>query len=486
MSQSAVLTRANVAALPGMDPYALPVTNPATGEEVGRAPRATRADLDAAVAAARAAYPAWRATPIAERQKVIAAFGAKVMEHADELARLLTAEQGKPLRDATSEVMGAAYWMSAFSTRDLPVTVLADTEERRTEQRHVPLGVVGAIAPWNFPIFLALWKVAPALLAGNTLLLKPSPFTPLTALRIAELVRDVVPPGVFAVITGDDDLGPWITAHPDIDKISFTGSTATGRKVMESASATLKRVTLELGGNDAAIVLPDADIDAVVPDLFWAAFRNSGQICLATKRLYVHADIYDRFRDALVAFAATIRVGDGSQEGVELGPVQNEPQYRRVLSLIEDCRARGLAFAAGGEGVVHDGPGLFVPVTIIDNPPDDARVVVEEAFGPVLPLLRYTNIDEVVARANDSPYGLTGSVWGRDTDAARAVAERLEAGIVWVNEAQALTPDMPFGGHKQSGMGVESGLDGLLEYTASQVVSVRRAPGPPVEVAPVG
>lgn len=470
----------------GADEGGIAVVNPATGEEIGRAPRATRADLDAAVAAARAAFPAWRATPIGERQRIVAAFGAKVMEHADELARLLTTEQGKPLRDATSEIMGAAYWMTSFAARDLPVTVLEESAERRTEQRRVPIGVVGAIAPWNFPVFLALWKVAPALLAGNTMLLKPSPFTPLTTLRIAELVEGIVPAGGFTVITGGDELGPWITAHPGIDKISFTGSTATGRKVMQSASATLKRVTLELGGNDPAIVLPDADLDSVVPDLFWAAFRNSGQICLATKRLYVHADIYDRFRDALVAYAATVRVGNGLEEASQLGPVQNAQQYRRVLSLIDDCRRRGLTFAAGGEGVDADARGLFVPITIIDNPPDDARVVTEEAFGPVLPLLRFTDTEGVIARANDSPYGLTGSVWGRDTDAARAVAERLDAGIVWVNESQALTPDMPFGGHKQSGIGVESGLDGLLEYTASQVVSVRYAPGSAIEVAPVG
>ncbi len=463
-----------------------PVFNPATGAEVGRMPLASRADLDRAVLAARAAYPGWRATPYARRQELVAAFGARVAEHADDLARLLTAEQGKPLADAMSEVAGAAYWMGAFAARELPVTVLSETEERRVEQRRLPLGVVAAIAPWNFPVFLALWKVAPALLAGNTLLLKPSPFTPLTTLRIAELVEGLLPPGVCTVITGGDELGPWITAHPGIDKISFTGSTATGRKVMESASATLKRVTLELGGNDAAIVLPDADLDTVVPDLFWGAFRNSGQICLATKRLYVHDAIYDRFRDALVAYAATVEVGDGAQDGVQLGPVQNEPQYRRVLSLIDDCRRRGLTFAAGGSDEAPSGRGLFVPITIIDNPPDDARVVTEEAFGPVLPLLRFSDVDEAVSRANDSPFGLTGSVWSRDAQAARAVAERLEAGIVWVNETQALTPDMPFGGRKQSGFGVENGLDGLLEYTASQVVSVRKAPGAPVEVAPVG
>lgn len=463
----------------------LEVLNPATERPVGTAPRASRAQLDRAVAAARAAFTPWKRRPIGERQAAVAAFGRAIGANVPELAALLTAEQGKPLADATREVAGAAMWMQAVATHDLPVTVLEESATRRVEQRHVPLGVVAAIAPWNFPIMLAHWKVAPALLAGNTVLLKPSPFTPLTTLRIAELVREIMPPGVYNVVTGGDELGPWMTSHPGIDKVSFTGSTATGRRVMESASATLKRVTLELGGNDAAIVLPDADLDHVVPDLFWAAFRNSGQICIAAKRIYVHSDIYDRFRDAFVAFARTVPMGDGAADGTALGPVQNVAQYRRVLDLIDDCRTNEHRFALGGDPVPETRDGYFIPVTIVDNPPDDSRIVTEEPFGPVVPLLRFDDVDDVVSRANASPYGLAGSVWSADPVRALAVAEQLDTGTVWINECQYLTPFQPFGGHKQSGLGVESGRDGLLEYTNTQVITIRSAPAamPPVPAA---
>lgn len=454
------------------------VINPATGAEIGQAPRASRADLDAAVTAAREAFASWRRTPIETRQQIVGSIGQRIAEHAEELAVILTSEQGKPLADARNEILGSAFLMQAAATRSLPVQVLEETAERRIEQHAVPLGVVAAIAPWNVPIALAMWKVAPALVAGNTMVLKPSPFTPLTTLRIAELVRHLVPAGVLNVVTGGDELGPWMTSHPGFDKISFTGSTLTGRKVMESAAASLKRITLELGGNDAAIVLPDVDLDTVVPALFWSAFGNSGQICMATKRLYVHADIYERFRDAFVAYARTVPMGDGAAAGTRLGPVQNRSQYDRVRKLIDDCRAANLTFALGEEEAAPSSPGFFVPVTIIDNPPDASPVVTEEAFGPLLPLLSFDSDEDVVRRANDTPYGLTGSVWGRDLVRAKAIAEQLEVGFAWVNEAQAVTLDTPFGGRKQSGIGVENGQDGLLEYTATQVVSVRKAPEP--------
>lgn len=454
----------------------LDVVNPATEQVIGRVPNASRDDLDMAVAAARAAFPAWKRTPLAERQKVIAAFAKAISDNTEELAALITAEQGKPLSESMMEVMGAVMWMQAASTMDLPVTVLEDNADHRVEQRHVPLGVVGAIVPWNVPVGLGHWKVAPALLAGNTMVLKPSPLTPLSTLRIAELVRDIVPAGVYNVVVGGDELGPWITSHPDIDKITFTGSSATGRKVMASASATLKRVTLELGGNDAAIVLPDVDIDAVVPDLFWAAFGNCGQVCIAAKRIFVHADIYDRFRDVFVAYAASVKVGNGAEAGVQMGPLQNAAQYGRVLKLINDCRTQGYTFLTGEAGPPEDQKGYFVPITIIDNPPDDSRIVAEEQFGPILPLLRYNDEEEVIRRANSTSLGLGGSVWSSDLDHAVAVGEQLDTGTVWINETIYLTPGQPFGGHKQSGIGVESGMDGLLEYTNIQVISVRKKP----------
>ena len=450
----------------------LDVVNPATEEVIASVPDATQADLDAAVNAARAAFPGWSATPIAERKAKLTALGQAVMANADPLMRLLTREQGKPHAEAQGEVMGAGYWLMAAAGLDLPVTVNEDSEERYSETRHVPLGVVGAIAPWNFPMILAMFKVAPALLAGNTMVLKPSPFTPLSTLKFGELARDILPAGVLNIVTGGDDLGPWMTSHPGFDKISFTGSTATGKRVMQSAAPTLKRVTLELGGNDAAIVMPDVDVEKVSEELFWAAFRNNGQICIATKRMYVHQDIYDQLRDALVAYAKTVKVGDGSEQGTQIGPINNKQQYARVLELIQDAKDKGYTFLVGGEKA--EVPGYFVPVTILDNPPEDARIVQEEQFGPVLPLLKFDDYESVIAKANATDYGLGGSVWGDDEDKAFEIAQRIASGTVWVNETQHLSPMAAFGGMKQSGVGVEGGLEGLLEYTNAQTITRKK------------
>ncbi|QQV77385.1 aldehyde dehydrogenase family protein [Sphingomonas aliaeris] len=449
------------------------VVNPATEAVIAQAPDATRAELDAAVDAARAAFPGWAATPIDDRRAALNALGDAILANIDGLKRLLTAEQGKPHGDAESEIGGAGMWLKGAATLDLPVTVNEDSAERYSETRHVPIGVVGAIAPWNFPMILAMFKVGPALLAGNALVLKPSPFTPLTTLKFGEIAAGILPPGVLNVVTGGDALGPWITGHPGIDKVSFTGSTATGRRVMQSASATLKRVTLELGGNDPAIVMPDVDVAKVAEELFWAAFRNNGQICIATKRMYVHTDIYDELKAAIVAYAKTVRIGDGAEQGTQIGPINNKPQYDRVLDLIGDAKDRGYSFLIGGEQ--RDAPGYFIPVTIIDNPPEDSRIVQEEQFGPVLPLIRFDDLDDVIAKANATEFGLGASVWSADEDRALAVARRIASGTVWINETQHLTPLAAFGGMKQSGLGVEGGREGLLEYTNAQTVTRRRS-----------
>ena len=449
-----------------------PVINPATEAVIAEAPDCSREQLDQAVAAARAAFPAWKAKSIDERRHYLHAISARLFEHLDGLKRLLTLEQGKPFGDAEFEVGGAGMFVQGTATLTLPETVNEDSGERRSITRHVPIGVVGAISPWNFPVILAFFKVGPALLAGNTIILKPSPFTPLTTLKIGELLRDVLPPGVLNIVSGGDALGPWITEHPGIDKVSFTGSTATGKRVMQSAAGNLKRVTLELGGNDAAIVLPDVDVNKVAPDLFWAAFRNNGQICIASKRMYIHKDVYEPLKDAIVDYAKTVKVGDGSEQGTQIGPVQNQQQYRRVLDLIEDSKRQGHKFLLGGE--VPAGKGYFLPVTILDNPPEDSRIVREEQFGPILPLLKVDSVEEAVARANASDYGLGGSVWSADPEKALAIGEQLETGTVWINETQHLTPLAPFAGHKQSGVGVENGTDGLLEYTNVQTVVVRK------------
>jgi aldehyde dehydrogenase (NAD+) len=448
------------------------VLNPATGQVIGSAPDCTPEQLDAAVAAARKAFPVWSATPIEKRREALLGIAGVLGGNVEELKRLLTSEQGKPHEGAMGDVLGGAYWCQATSTLEIPEKVVEDSAERHGITRHVPIGVVGAIAPWNFPIILAMFKVAPALLAGNTVVLKPSPFTPLTTLRMGELLRGVLPDGVLNIVTGGDALGPWMTSHPGIDKISFTGSSATGRKVMASASETLKRVTLELGGNDAAIVLPDVDVAEVAEKLFWAAFGNSGQICIATKRMYVHKDIYEPLKTAIVDYAKTVKMGDGGEQGTQLGPINNKLQYERVLDLIADSKAKGYKFLMGGD--VSPAPGYFVPITIIDNPPEDSRIVQEEQFGPVLPLLSFDTLEEAIDRANASPYGLGASIWTADEAKALDISSRIAAGTVWINETQHLSPLGAFGGHKQSGLGSEGALEGLLEYTNTQTVYIKK------------
>ncbi|MFA5122004.1 aldehyde dehydrogenase family protein [Zavarzinia sp.] len=454
-------------------PNRLEVRNPADGQVFAAVPDAGAAELDLAIQAATRALPAWRAKPWAERQALVARIGETISTHAEELIRLLTREQGKPTEQARFEVLGAAQWCAAVATMVEPIEVIEDTAAHRVETRHVPIGVVGAISPWNFPVMLSIWKIAPAILAGNTMVLKPSPFTPLAVLRLGELLRDVLPPGVVNVITGGDALGPLMTGHPGFGKISFTGSTATGRRVMASAAPTLKRVTLELGGNDPAVVFPDVDVRTTAEQLFWSAFTNSGQVCVATKRAYVHDEIYDDMLNALAEVAAAVRMGDGREQGSVLGPVQNKPQYDRVRALIEDSRQNGHRVIEAG--AAPEGEGYFIPVTLVDNPPEDARIVQEEQFGPVLPLLRFTDEEDVIARANATEYGLAATVWTADEARARRLADRIEAGSVWINEALAISPFAAFGGHKQSGVGVENGLGGLLEFTNPKTVTMKRA-----------
>ena len=449
------------------------VINPATAEPFITVPDCSAEQLDDAVRAARSAQPAWAALSIEERKVKVASLATALSDNIEELQRLLTMEQGKTLADAAGEITYAGYWFQSAASLDLPIEIVEDLPERRTETHRVPLGVVGAILPWNYPILLLAWKVVPALVAGNCVVIKPSPFTPLTTLRVGELMRGSLPPGVLNIVSGGDELGRWMTEHPGIDKISFTGSTATGKRIVKSAADSMKRVTLEMGGNDAAIVFPDVDVPAVAEALFWGAFSNSGQVCVAAKRIYVHEDIYDAFRDAFIDYAKTIEVGDGARQGVRLGPVQNKPQFDRVRNLIEDSRVSGQTILTAGEGPSER--GYFIPVTIIDNPPDDSRIVAEEPFGPVVPLLKFSAEDEVIKRANDSAFGLAGSVWSADFNRAAAVARRLECGTVWINGIHDSPIDSPIAGHKQSGLGIENGQHGLLEYTNAQTLILRRS-----------
>jgi acyl-CoA reductase-like NAD-dependent aldehyde dehydrogenase len=449
----------------------MPVINPATEETIAACPRASLNQLNEAVAAAKAAFPAWAATPIGERRKAIAQMADKIEQNTDELARLLTREQGKPIADATGEVQGMAAFFRYFATLDLPVRIIEDSAGRKVEAHRRPLGVIGAIVPWNYPLLILAFKLPPALLAGNTLVVKPAPTTPLSSLLFAALIADVLPKGVINFITDANDLGDALTHHPDVRKISFTGSTATGRKVMASAAETLKRITLELGGNDAAVVLDDAVPATVAKGIFSGAFQNSGQVCLAIKRLYVHESIYDSLCEELAQLAEAAIVDDGSKQGTQLGPLQNRMQYEKVKAFLDDARKHGTIIAGGD---VIDRPGFFIRPTIVRDITEGSRLVDEEQFGPVLPVLKYADTDEAIRRANATTYGLGASVWSSDTDRAHDVATRLEAGTVWINTHLDMAPHIPFGGSKHSGIGVEFGEEGLAEFTQLQVINLAR------------
>ncbi|MEO6079079.1 MAG: aldehyde dehydrogenase family protein [Steroidobacteraceae bacterium] len=447
------------------------VVNPATEQVVAACPRADLAQLNQAVAAAKAAFPSWAATPLAERARLLLKLADAIDAQAPQLAPLLTQEQGKPLGGAFYELMIASGNIRGFAAMDLPATLLSETEQTKIIRQRLPLGVVAAITPWNFPVIMMVTKLAPALLAGNTVVVKPAPTTPLTTLRVGELCAQIFPPGVVNVIADVNDLGNALTSHPDVAKIAFTGSTATGRKVMGSAAPSLKRLTLELGGNDAAIVLDDVNPQEIAPKLFFAAMVNSGQVCLAAKRIFVHESIYDAVCTELGKIADAAVIGNGLDDGVQFGPVQNRMQFEKVQAIVEDARKHGQVI---GGGKTHQGPGYFIHPTVVTGLPDNARLVCEEQFGPVMPVLKYSTIDEVVERANASEYGLGATVWSASTERALQVAERLEAGTVWVNKHLDLPPEIPFGGVKQSGYGVEQGQQGLEEFTRMRIVNIAK------------
>jgi len=449
----------------------LSVINPATEEVAGICARASEAQLDAAVAAAREAQPGWAAMPIGERRAALERVADIVVANAQELGGILTLEQGKPLGEAVGEAYGLSMFTRHFAASELPVEVLEDSDERRVEAHRVPLGVVAAIVPWNFPLILLGFKLGPALIAGNTLVVKPAPTTPLATLRLGELIADALPPGVINIVADDNDLGPKISAHPGIRKVSFTGSTATGARVMAGAAATLKRITLEMGGNDAGVVLGDVDPKEIAPKLFQSAFANCGQICIAMKRLYVHEDIYDAVCDELAGIASTKRIGDGTDDATELGPLQNEKQYERVKELIAEAAKAGKVIA-GGEA--PDRPGYFIEPTIIRDLTEGVRLVDEEQFGPALPVLKFSDADAAIDRINRCPEGLGGSIWSNDVAEATRLAARMEAGTVWVNKHADLDPAIPFGGAKQSGFGTELGREGVAEFTQLKVINIAR------------
>ncbi|CAM1508816.1 Fc.00g025550.m01.CDS01 [Cosmosporella sp. VM-42] len=446
--------------------------NPATGSPNPPVPLSTLQDVNQAVNSAKDAFRSWANTPFGERKQCLLAFIDALIEHEQDLAKLLVMEQGKPIIWAEREVRSAVQWLQAFCALDLKDEVMDEDDQTRIVRRYTPLGVAVGIVPWNYPLALACGKLGPATLAGNPIIIKPSPFTPYCALKLGEMAQNYFPPGVVQVLSGDDELGPWLTAHPGPEKISFTGSTRVGKMIMQSAANTMKRLTLELGGNDPAIVCKDVNVKETAEKIAHLSFLNCGQICLAIKRVYVHEHIYDDFRDAMVTYAESLKVGEGNVEGVFLGPIQNETQYERVKGFISDIEKEDWKLATGGN--VGNKPGFFIDPTIIDNPADDSRIVTEEPFGPIIPLLTWKDEADVLVRANDTRMGLGASVWSNDIDQASRMAVQLEAGSVWVNDHFALRAHIPYGGHKESGVGLELGMGGLLAFCNTQILYLKK------------
>ncbi|HTH27363.1 MAG TPA: aldehyde dehydrogenase family protein [Sphingobium sp.] len=451
--------------------FTLDVINPATGAAFATVSRASEAQLLGAVAAAKAAQPGWAARPLTERRDAVLRLADRIDAEAEKIARTLVLEQGKPLPQAQMEVGFASIFLRYFADQDLAPEVIQDDEAYRIEMHYRPLGVVAGITPWNFPFLIGIYKLGPAVLLGNSFVWKPAPTTPVTALMMAGILNEIFPAGVVNIIVDNNDLGGPLSQHPDVAKISFTGSTATGRKIMAAAASSLKRLTLELGGNDAGIVLPDADIRKTAQGVVGSAFFNTGQVCIALKRLYVHRSIYDEMCAALAEEVGNLCVGDGLEQGTTVGPLQNAMQYAKVDRYLEAANRDGTIIAGGRK---MDRTGYFVEPTLVRDIADGSPLVDEEQFAPILPVIAYDDVEDVIARANASEYGLGGSVWGVSQEATDAVAARIESGTVWINHHTHFGPHIPFAGAKQSAVGSEFGREGLLEFSQKTVVSRAR------------
>jgi acyl-CoA reductase-like NAD-dependent aldehyde dehydrogenase len=448
------------------------ILDPATGEVVGEAPIHTLEYLEQAVAAAKAAQPAWAALGHDARSAALLKAADAVERSAEELARLLSREQGKPLNgpNARFEVGACAAWLRVAATTPLEPETLVDDGETYAELHYKPIGVVGAIGPWNWPMMITVWQIAPALRMGNAVVVKPSEYTPLSVLALIKVINEELTEGLLSVVSGGRDVGARLAEHPAIGKIMFTGSTATGKAIIKSSADTVKRLTLELGGNDAGIVLPDADPKAIAEGLFWGAFINTGQTCAALKRLYVHTDIYDAVCEELTKVAAAMPMGNGLDENNVLGPLQNKAQYSIVANLVDAAKESGARVLLGGNPDSSQ-PGYFYPTTLVADIDNDNPLVAEEQFGPALPIIRYRTLDEAVENANALDTGLGASVWSSNLPAAREVAARIQAGTVWINKHGAVDPRIPFGGAKQSGYGLEFGVEGLRALGVPQVIN---------------
>lgn len=449
------------------------ILNPATGELVGKAPVHTVDDLQRAIATAKTAQRQWSHVPDAERATTLNNMADAIDAAAEPLARLLCQEQGKPLNgpNARFEVGACSAWLRATASFELEPETVVDDGEIFAQVHYRPLGLVGAIGPWNWPMMIAIWQIAPSLRMGNGVIVKPSSYTPLSVLALCAVINQALPQGLLACLSGNRQVGAAITEHPDIDKIMFTGSTPAGKEIVRASAGTLKRMTMELGGNDAGIVLDDANPQEIAENLFWGAFINTGQTCAALKRLYVPDSLYDAVCDELVKVAQAAPMGNGLDEQNVLGPLQNKAQFDIVDRLVKAAKDSGAKVLIGGNPD-YDAPGFFYPTTLVADIDPNNPLVVEEQFGPALPIIRYSNLDEAIEQANALEVGLGSSVWSSNRERALEVAARIQAGTVWINKHGAVDPRVPFGGIKESGYGLEFGIAGLKGLGVPQVINI--------------
>lgn len=448
------------------------VRDPATGELIGRVPEHTVSDLDRALSAAAAAQPGWAALSDKERSATLHAAADAIETSAEALATVLSMEQGKPLNglNARYELGACVAWLRSAADTPLPAETLVDEGERHAELRYRPLGVIGAITPWNWPMMIAVWQFAAALRMGNTVVMKPSEHTTMSGLALLSVAATALPDAVLQAVAGAGDLGARLAESSRVSKVLFTGSIETGKRVIRASADHVTRLTLELGGNDAGIVLDDVDASQIAEDLFWGAFINTGQTCASLKRLYVPDAKYDEVVTALTSYAASVPMGVGLDEENRLGPLQNAMQYAVVDRLVSAARDAGARITIGGNPN-PDQPGFFYPATIVSEIDPENALVREEQFGPVLPIIRYGDLEDAIRWANADDTGLGASVWSADRERARGVATRIEAGTVWINAHGALDPRMPFGGAKRSGYGLEFGAEGLKAVAQPQVIA---------------
>lgn len=451
------------------DGVAVGVLNPASEEVIVEINESSLLQVGEAVAAAKKAFSDWKKTTFEERNGYLEGIATIIDKNKSELAQIITSEQGKPLFLASLEVDAAIGWVKHALSLSLESKVIEDSADRTIEVHYEPLGVVASITPWNWPLMIAIWHIIPAIKAGNTVVIKPSNFTPLSTLLLIELMNHVLPAGVINSVVGDTEVGVALSSHQDINKIVFTGSTPTGQAIMKSAATNLKNLTLELGGNDPAFVLDDVDVDKVAPKIFQTAFLNMGQTCAAIKRLYVHEAIYDELCEKLVAIAQQANIGDGSEADVNFGPIQNAKQLAIVESLVRDAVEHNGTVLHGGKRLNR--AGFFYAPTLVSNVSSGVRLVDEEQFGPVLPIIKFSDVELAIQEANKNSNGLGSSIWTNNEALATKLSAQIEAGTTWINNHAEVLPHSPFGGCKMSGLGVEFGDEGFKAYTRMHVIN---------------